>query len=412
MPRPKTEIRVLNQADSDNQPDNALNTASRLCWLRNIDEVAADDWDRLQCADNPFLSHAFLAALEHNGCVSGQSGWIPNHLVLFHGSELYAAMPGYIKMHSQGEFVFDWSWAEASERAGWRYYPKLISAVPHTPVTGPRFLLAADADPQVSIDLLTQECIRHAQQHNFSSVHWLFNNAEQSACMRDNEIVERWDCQFHWHNDGYSDFDDYLRALTSKRRKQVRKERREAATAPVEITLLHGAELGEAEILAYHALYSSTYDRKWGYPALSFEFFMEMAAQLPDQLILILARRDGEYVAGAHLLRGNDTLYGRNWGCHEHYRSLHFEMCYYRGIEYCIEHGLTVFEAGAQGEHKIFRGFKPVKMRSQHWIREPALRQAIVEYLQRERSDIDAYIDQMLTHQPYHQTPDDNCEAR
>ncbi len=370
-------------------------------WLSSIDEIAASDWDALHNGHNPFLQHVFLAALEHNGCVGGDTGWLPNHLVLFHNEQLLGAMPGYIKLHSHGEFVFDWSWAEASERAGWHYYPKLVSAIPYTPVTGPRFLLSAQADPERSIDLMVGECLRLTQHQSMSSVHWLFPDSQQNALMRHGELAERWDCQFHWHNHDYDDFEGYLAHLTSKRRKQIRKERREAATAPVEIILRHGDELSEAQIKGYHELYCSTYDRKWGFPALTLGFFQELAARMPQQLILILAHRNGRYIAGAHLLRGTNTLYGRNWGCTEHHRSLHFEMCYYQGINYCINQGLAVFEAGAQGEHKIFRGFRPVKVRSRHWIREPALRRAIIEYLGHERKDIDNYIEQISGHEPF-----------
>ena len=376
-------------------------TAPRYRWVESIDAVAASDWDALEGTDNPFLQHAFLAALEHHGCVGGDTGWLPKHLLLYQNGQLSGAMPGYIKLHSYGEFVFDWSWAEASERAGWHYYPKLISAIPHTPVTGPRFLLAATADPHRCIPLMVDACLRLVETERLSSMHWLFLSAGQCALLQRPHIVERWGCQFHWDNPGYQCFDDYLGALNAKRRKQIRKERREAAGAPVEIVLRHGGELRDQDLRAYHHLYCSTYDRKWGFPALSLGFFKELSVQMPEQLLLVLARHDGRTVAGAHLLRGADTLYGRNWGCSEHHRSLHFEMCYYRGIEYCIAQGLSVFEAGAQGEHKLFRGFRPVKVRSRHWLREPALGRAVSEFLEHERIDIGEYITRMSAHEPF-----------
>jgi len=371
------------------------------CWLRSIDEIDANEWDALEGDGNPFLQHAFLAALEHQGCVGPDTGWIPQHLVLYRQGRLQAAMPGYLKLHSYGEFVFDWAWAEASERAGWPYYPKLVSAIPYTPVTGPRFLLAQQKTPRDCVQQLLMACVERAQQQPLSSSHWLFTPGKDDELIRAEHFLERWGCQFHWYNQNYRDFDDYLQALTSKRRKQIRKERREAAAAPVDIVLRHGAELSAEELQAYHTLYCSTYDRKWGFPALSLEFFQELAVQMPQQLILILARRAGKIVAGAHFLRGENCLYGRNWGCSEYHSNVHFEMCYYRGIEYCIDNGLAVFEAGAQGEHKLFRGFKPVKTRSYHWIRELELRRAIAEFLHHERADITQYIQHMSAHEPY-----------
>ncbi len=369
--------------------------------LSRLDEVCERQWDRMAGAQNPFLSHAFLCALERTGCVGEAHGWRPHHLALYRGDALLGASPGYLKHNSYGEFVFDWGWADAYERHGLAYYPKLLCAVPFTPVPGPRLLCAPGADRPTVCRALVSAAVQIAEAAELSSAHWLFPDAADAKALDGLPLLARWGCQFHWHNPGYRDFQDYLDALTSKRRKQVRKERREAGAAPVSVELKHGDELAEREIAAYHALYCSTYERKWGYPALTLEFFLELAQRMPRALIIVLARRGGRYVAGAHLLRGTDALFGRNWGCSEQHRSLHFEMCYYRGIEYCIEHGLARFEAGAQGEHKLTRGFVPVRTHSYHWIRDGRFREAIGEFVRRERAETGAYIRAAAAHAPF-----------
>jgi len=364
-------------------------------------EVPAAHWDRLAGADNPFLRHAFLDALERHGCVGDAAGWRPHHLLLYCGEALAGACPMYLKSHSYGEFVFDWGWADAYERNGLRYYPKLLCAVPFTPVPGPRLLAAPGADRALVVRGLVAAAVQLAEETGLSSAHWLFTAAEDSAALEALPLLARHGHQFHWHNPGYRDFQDYLDALTAKRRKQVRKERREAAAAPVEVELKHGDELTESEIAAYHRLYCSTYDRKWGYPSLTLEFFLDLAERMPRSLLLVLGKRRGRCVAGAHLLRGESGLFGRNWGCSEQHRSLHFEICYYRGIEYCIEHRLARFEAGAQGEHKLSRGFLPVRTHSFHWIRDARFRDAIDDYLRRERAENRAYIEAAAAHSPF-----------
>lgn len=367
----------------------------------SLEQVSAADWDRLAGRDNPFLRHAFLGALERTGCLGQAQGWIPQHLLVERAGQLIGACPAYLKLHSFGEFVFDWGWAEAYERNGLEYYPKLLCAVPFTPAAGPRLLCAPGADRALVCQALVSSALQLAQRTQLSSAHWLFTDADDTRNLEQLGLLRRWGCQFHWHNPGYRDFQDYLDALTSKRRKQVRKERREAAQAPVIVELKHGNELEEGEIAQYHALYCSTYDRKWGQPSLTLEFLLDLARKMPRTLILILARRGRRIVAGAHLLRGESTLFGRNWGCSEQYRSLHFEVCYYRGIEYCIEHGLARFEAGAQGEHKLTRGFMPVRTHSFHWIRDARFREAIGEFVAREREQTGRYIEAAGTHSPF-----------
>jgi len=377
--------------------------AGELCCrvLDAMSEVAAEQWDAMAGDQNPFLRHAFLDTLERTGCVGPEEGWQPQHLVLFEGEAPIGACPAYLKSHSYGEFVFDWGWAEAYERHGLAYYPKLLSAVPFTPCTGPRLLAAPGVERRRVVQGLTSAAMQLGEQAQLSSAHWLFPDAADAALLADLPLLERHVCQFHWHNPGFRDMQDYLEAFTSKRRKQVRKERREAAAAPVEVTLKHGDELSEAEIAAYHALYCSTYDRKWGYPSLTLEFFLQAAERMPRALIMVLATRGGRCVAGAHLFRGATTLYGRNWGCSEQHRSLHFELCYYRGIEYCIANGLARFEAGAQGEHKLARGFVPVRTHSFHWIRDRRFRDAIDDFVRRERAQTAAYIRAAAGHAPF-----------
>ncbi|MDX1432717.1 MAG: GNAT family N-acetyltransferase [Gammaproteobacteria bacterium] len=366
-----------------------------------IDEVPAAEWNALAGDDNPFLRHEFLAALERHGCVGQDSGWVPRHLVVRADGSLVGAAPLYVKLHSYGEFGSDWAWAEAYARAGIRYYPKLVSAIPFTPATGPR-LLAARHLPRADIArAIAGAALEIAQNAKVSSLQWLFVGGDDLAVLEANGFAHRTGCQYHWRNRAYRDFDDYLESLRSKRRKQVRRERREANAAGLEIRLLGARDIGEAEWHAYHALYSSTYDRKWGYPSLTPEFFCEVGEAMPDSAMLVLARRGTRYVAGAHLFRGRRVLYGRNWGCHEFHPSLHFEMCYYRCIEHAIEQGLDTFEAGAQGEHKIWRGFVPVETHSAHWFRHHEFRDAIDDYLRRERAQIRRQIEAMETHLPF-----------
>jgi predicted N-acyltransferase len=389
---------------SGNEPVEERDAAGELSCrvVGALDEVPAGDWDALAGGDDPFTTHAFLDALEQTGCVGADAGWSPRHLLLYDGETLLGACPAYLKSHSYGEFVFDWGWADAYERHGLAYYPKLLSAVPFTPCTGPRLLAAPGAGRARVVQGLVSAAVQLAEEADLSSVHWLFTDDRETALLEGLPLLRRWGCQFHWHNPGFRDMQDYLDAFTSKRRKQVRKERREAAAAPVEVQLKHGDELEEAEIAAYHELYCSTYDRKWGYPSLTLEFFLRAAERMPRSLVLVLAKRAGRCVAGAHLFRGATALFGRNWGCREHYRSLHFELCYYRGIEYCIAEGLSRFEAGAQGEHKLTRGFVPQQTHSFHWIRDPRFRDAIEAFVTRERAQTRAYIQEAAAHAPFH----------
>ena len=360
-----------------------------------------DAWNRLAGLDNPFMRHEFLSALERHGCVSEQTGWVPNHLVVSAGEEPVGVMPMYVKYHSYGEFVFDWGWADAYERAGMTYYPKLVVAAPFTPAMGRRLLYQRDSTGADTAKLLVAAAVELAQQAEVSSLHWLFTVPEDTQVLADSGLLVRTGYQFHWRNPGYRDFQDYLDSLTSKKRKQIRRERRDAGRAPVTVEVLRGPEISASQWDAYHRLYASTYDRKWGMPSLSAGFFQEVGETMPESTMLILARRGRRYIAGAHLFAGHDTLYGRNWGCSEYHPALHFEICYYRTIEFCIEQGLHRFEAGAQGEHKLSRGFLPIATHSAHWIRHPEFRRAIETFLGRERAGVDHYLGELEGHSPF-----------
>jgi predicted N-acyltransferase len=373
----------------------------RATVIEDLDQVRAEDWNRLAGDDNPFLRHEFLAALERHDCVGEDSGWIPRHLLVHHGEELVGAAPLYVKLHSYGEFGSDWAWADAYERAGVSYYPKLVSAIPFTPATGPRLLCSPGLARATIAGAIVETALEVARSAKVSSLQWLFASEEDQEVLESRSHARRTGCQYHWHNHGYRDFQDYLDHLRSKRRKQVRRERREANAGNVEIQMLTGGDVSEAQWRAYHELYSATYDRKWGFPTLTPEFFMEVGRTMPEHVMLVLARRGGRYVAGAHLFRSREVLYGRNWGCHEYHPSLHFEMCYYRGIEHCIDHGLHTFEAGAQGEHKIWRGFLPVTTHSAHWFRHQEFRVAIDDFLRQERAQVSRHIDGMKGHLPF-----------
>jgi uncharacterized protein len=346
------------------------------------------DWNRCAGLDNPFLSHAFLAALEHSGSATAQNGWQPVPILIDDGAgQLAGALPAYAKSHSQGEYVFDHNWADALQRSGGRYYPKLQIAVPFTPVPGPRLLSADDRVAQALI--AGAESI--VEQHSLSSAHATFLEARDIARFRDAGWLIREGTQFHWSNAGYADFDDFLGALSSRKRKAIRKERA-TAQAGLDILTLTGADIAEAHWNAFWEFYLDTGARKWGRPYLTRSFFSQIGATMADQLLLILAMRDGVPVAGALNFIGSDALFGRYWGCREDIPCLHFELCYYQAIDFAIARGLARVEAGAQGEHKLARGYLPVPTWSAHYIADPGFRSAIADFLQRERRAVENQI--------------------
>ena len=358
--------------------------------INRIADVPAQDWDACVGAAPPFLRHAFLDALEQSGSVARDTGWLPQHLVIAdHDGRAMGAVPLYLKSHSYGEYVFDWAWADAYERAGGRYYPKLQACVPFTPVTGPRLLIRPDVDRESAAAALIAAMVEITRQSGASSLHVTFPEEPEWTRFGAAGFLQRTGVQYHWQNEGYGGFDDFLGALASRKRKQIRKERREAACHGVDLTVLTGADIKPRHWDAFHRFYLATADRKWGPPYLNREFFGLLGERLADSVVLMMAEDDGQPVAGALNLKDETALYGRNWGALGDYKFLHFELCYYQAIAYAIEHGLARVEAGAQGEHKIQRGYLPVLTYSAHWIRDRGLRDAVAHFLDRERHAID-----------------------
>lgn len=374
--------------------------------LASIDEVTAGEWNALVGAGAPFLRHEFLAALEHNRCVGADSGWSPCHLVLAEPSgALLAAMPLYRKLHSWGEFVFDFAWAQAYSRNGLEYYPKLVSAIPFTPASGPRLLSRADGTPGAAAlrAKLLAEALQYAADQNLSSLHVLFPEDAQARELAGGGLLLRRDCQFHWRNRGYADFEDFLQTFTAEKRKKARRERRRVSEAGIRFRTLSAAELDARTWRHVHALHTDTFLRHGHTPYLGVEFFLEITRTLPESIVVHSAWRGAQMVAAAICFRGQDTLYGRYWGASEEHHSLHFETCYHQGIEYCIRAGLQRFEPGTQGEHKVSRGFGPELTWSAHWIADPRFARAIGDYLRREALAVDEYAAQIADHVPFKQ---------
>ena len=369
----------------------------------NIGTIDAAQWDGVAGSRNPFLSHAFLKALEDSGSVSAETGWVPYHVVVEGTDEsLRAAAPLYVKSHSMGEYMFDYGWADAFERAGGQYYPKLQLAVPFTPVTGPRLLAREDQDQAMNRELALAGCVEVANQLEVSSLHITFLTEPEWEQCGDSGLLRRTGEQFHWLNNGYATFDDFLADLTSRKRKQIRRERREIQeNSDLDVQVFTGADLKEEHWDAFYGFYTDTGARKWGRPYLNRLFFSLISETMPDNIALVMASRDGNYIAGALNFIGSDALYGRNWGCCEDHRFLHFEACYYQAIQFAIERGLDRVEAGAQGPHKLARGYLPVHTYSAHWIRETQFREAIERYLVHERKQVDEDISYLAEHSPF-----------
>ena len=371
--------------------------------IPSLDRIAPELWDA--CANppgltesqaageryNPFVSHAFLSALERSRSVGGRTGWTPAHILVEAGGRLVACAPAYVKSHSMGEYVFDHSWAQAYENAGGRYYPKLQVAAPFTPVAGRRLLVAADAPEGARAALIgALRGLRDAVEA--SSVHVTFATAADADALGAAGFARRTGEQFHFFNDGYADFDAFLAALSSRKRKTIKRERRDALSDGVEIDLLTGSDIKPSHWDSFFAFYMDTGARKWGRPYLTRAFFSEIGATMTDRVLLVLARREGRHIAGAINFLGRDAIYGRNWGAIEERPFLHFEVCYYQAIEYAIAHGFARVEAGAQGEHKLARGYRPVATYSAHDFADPRFARAVGDYLSREREAIDEQI--------------------
>ena len=387
------------------------NSASQYCVVplsklnikpqESLGAFATVEWNRLNNQQNPFLQHEFLYGLETTDCLQAE-GWISRHITVEIDDKLIAALPLYFRTNSYGEFVFDWAWADAYERAGGNYYPKLVSAIPFTPVRGQRLLIKEDfGDANQLRKIIIEQLIESADSAKISSFHCLFPIDEDVDVFSEHNLLKRKGVQFHWHNQGYRDFQDFLDNLTSKKRKQIKRERRQAIEAGVEIEILKGNEISDEQWQAFYDFYCSTFYRRWGNPRLTLAFFKLLSDKMPNSTLLILAKQNTEYVAGAFAMLSEDTLYGRHWGCSRQLPFLHFELCYYQTIDYCINNGLQVLDAGVQGEHKLSRGFDPVATWSCHWIRHEGFRASIGDFLNRETREIDFYINNLNQHLPY-----------
>jgi predicted N-acyltransferase len=372
----------------------------RTVLLDSYRDIAAADWDHLVAASGspqPFLQHAFLAGLETSGCTTPRTGWTPQLLTLRDGDALVAATPMYAKTHSMGEFVFDWSWADAYARHQLPYYPKLTVATPFSPIQGPR-LLAADAAVRST---LLDAVLAHAEETNFSSLHILFPDQQELPLLEEKGLLIRKGVQFHWQNPGYRDFEDFLSSLAGSKRKKIRQEQRRVQEAGIRFELLSGARIKPQHVDFAYACYANTYHVRGRHPYLTPGFFRHLAASMADNMLLVIALRDDEEIAMALNLYNDETLWGRYWGSMENVPCLHFDTCYYQAIEFCIARGIKLFEGGAQGEHKLARGFMPVTTYSAHWVAHPEFRAAISHFLQRETAGIAEYLDELEEHSPF-----------
>ncbi len=371
-----------------------------------LDDIDAGDWNTLLPDDNPFVDHAFLSGLERYGCLDLAHGWQPHHAGLYKNGRLVAAAPLYLKTNSHGEYVFDWSWANAYARHGLDYYPKLLCAVPYSPVTGPR-LLPGRADNSIELRQTLINAIRsESDRLGLSSVHLNFAAPADANTFAAGVWLPRFDWQFHWKNvpvtqGGWRDFSDFLEAMTPKKRKNIRQERQYVARAGVVCEILHGDEMSAPDWRIVHDFYAATFDEKGNYPALTLAFFRHLGTAMPRRVLAVFARRGRETIAAALLLRSSGTLYGRYWGCSETVPGLHFEVCYYQGIDYCLRNGLQCFEPGAQGEHKLARGFLPTMTRSFHYLADPRFRAAVRDALVHEASALHDYHAELMAHSPY-----------
>ncbi|MGF6182304.1 putative N-acyltransferase [Massilia sp. UYP32] len=369
--------------------------------VSDLSEVGQASWDALvqaQAAPTPFLSYAFLHALHASGSASPDTGWQPQFLLLFDEQDaLAAALPLYVKGHSYGEYVFDWAWADAYQRHGLDYYPKLLSAIPFTPVAGAR-LMARDADARAAlVDVLcaTQRATE------VSSTHVLFPPEDEAQQLRDAGFLLRSGVQFHWLNGGYRSFDDFLATLEQKKRKNIRAERRKVAEAGVTLRRVRGVDATREDWMLFNRCYRNTYREHHSTPYLNLDFFLRIGETMPDNILLVIAQKEGRAIAASLVIHDADTLYGRYWGALEHVACLHFETAYYQPLEFCIEQGIATFEGGAQGEHKMARGFLPTRTWSAHWLAHPSFADAVERFLEREADGIDDYMDELNERNPF-----------
>jgi predicted N-acyltransferase len=371
-------------------------------FLTSLDQVTAADWNAIAGEDYPFLRHEFLYGLEKTGCTTAESGWQPCHLGLHDTQGLLGVLPLYLKSHSYGEYVFDWSWADAWQRSGLEYYPKLVSAIPFTPATGPRLCTREGTRPEDIWPAALRALQQFATRQDISSWHLLFPEQKVSQQLLDLGSHRRTATQFHWFNDNYRSFDDFLSTFTSRKRKSLKRERTRVAEQELQLRTLTGREITSRDWEQFYLFYQLTYAKRSGHRGyLTREFFLETAPSLGEQVVMVVAHHGAQAVAAALYFRSQDTLYGRYWGCQREFDCLHFEACYYRGIEYCIERGLRRFDPGAQGEHKIQRGFRPVPTWSNHWIADPNLSAAVGDFTRREESHSEQYQNQAAQLLPF-----------
>lgn len=369
--------------------------------LTSIHDISADSWDRFSGSGNPFLRHSFLSALETSGCTTRATGWQPSHLLFYQRDQLVGVAPAYLKSHSMGEYVFDWAWADAYQRYNLPYYPKLLLAVPFTPSEGARLLLSPEVREWLTTETLNAALDQCATRLGAHSWHLLFPHPEDQRLLVQPGRLHRIGCQFHWHNRDYHSFDDFLATLTSRKRKSIRRERRQVQEQGISFAHYSGTLMPDSILAAFYTFYEATYLKRGQRPYLNIGFFRELQAQQPEQLHIVMAVCDGELIAGALFMIGDNTLYGRYWGCLAEYDHLHFEACYYQGIELAIERKLALFDAGAQGEHKLIRGFEPVITHSWHWVAHPGFNDALLRYTAEETEQVMAYKESALAALPY-----------
>jgi predicted N-acyltransferase len=384
---------------------------TRARFLDSIAQIDAASWNSLATGGQPFLRHEFLLALEESGCAVPRTGWAARHLVLEDAAgRAIGAMPLYRKGHSRGEFVFDFSWANAYAQHGLPYYPKLLSAVPFTPVRGPRLLHGAAADAPAITAALIETAMEYARSERLSSWHVLFPSEEAAQRLAQDGLILRSDCQFHWNNHDFDSFDAFLSTFTAEKRKKAKRERRRVAEAGIEFDTLHGGDMTDRLWDTVYGFYADTFYRHGHDPYLNLEFFKRVAAAMPERLMLKVARIGAEPIAVAIFFVGDDALFGRYWGAGGNYHSLHFETCYYQGIEYCIERKLRRFEPGTQGEHKVPRGFVPTLMNSAHYVVDKRFAAAIRDFARREARGVEHYAASVNEHVPYHRAPDEELQ--
>ena len=387
-------------------PESGISTLT-LETCTSIHDIPQQDWQRLAGRANPFLRYEFFQALEESGCTSSDTGWAPCHLIFRLDGRIAGVAPAFLKSHSMGEYVFDWAWAEAYQRHGLAYYPKLLIAIPFTPSTGPRLQLAPELRDQLTPERLHDLLATLTDRLGAQSWHLLFPDSTDQQLLSHGRELHRIGCQFHWHNRGYQSFEDFLAALNSRKRKSIRKERRQVAEQGISFSRFHGRDIPDHVLSAFYVFYQATYLKRVQRPYLNRRFFELLRERLPEHVHLVMAVRDGEMIAGALFLAGENTLYGRYWGCLDEYNHLHFETCYYQGIDLALDLGLEHIDAGAQGEHKLVRGFEPVLTHSWHGIAHPGFREAIENFTREEADHVLGYYEEAKSVLPFRRQSQD-----